>query len=60
MDRTSLCSISGLVDKFCLYLQHFDNIIVDDSRNTDKATLKGKRRQLIQKLYYSPLFYRHT
>ena len=46
LDRTSLCSISGLVDKFGLYLQHFDNIIVDDSRNTDKATLKGKRRQL--------------
>ena len=37
-----LCSMSVLVDNFGLYLQHFKNIIVNDSRNTDKATLEGK------------------
>ena len=41
-----LRSMSGLVDKFGLYLQHFGNIIVDDSKSTDKATLEGKYRQL--------------
>ena len=42
----TLRSMSGLVDKFGLYLHHFQNVIVDDSKNTDKATLEGKRRQL--------------
>ena len=41
-----LCSMSGLVYKFGLFLQHFENIIVNDSKNTDKDTLEGKRRQL--------------
>ena len=31
-----------------MYLQHFRNIIVDDSKNTDKATLEGKHRQLTE------------
>ena len=39
-----LHSISGLVDKFGLYLQHFKNIIVDDSNNTNIATFEGKHR----------------
>ena len=38
--------MSGLVYKFGLFLQHFENIIVNDSKNTDKDTLEGKRRQL--------------
>ena len=42
-----LCSMSGLVDKFGLYLKHFENIIADESKKTDKATLEGKRSQLI-------------
>ena len=41
-----LRSTSGLVDKFGFYLQHFQNIIVNDIKNRDKATLEGKRRQL--------------
>ena len=41
-----LPSMSGLVDKFGLYLQHFENIIADPSNNTDKSTLEGKRKQL--------------
>ena len=41
-----LHSMSGLVDKFGLYLQHFENIIADESKKTDKATLEGKHSQL--------------
>ena len=41
-----LRSMSGLVDKFGLYLQHFENIIADPSNSTDKSTLEGKRKQL--------------
>ena len=41
-----LCSMSCLVDNFGLYLQHFKNIIVDDSKSTDKTTLEGKCWQL--------------
>ena len=41
-----LRSMSGLVDKFGLYLQHFENIIADPSNNTDRSTLEGKRMQL--------------
>ena len=39
------CSMSGLFHKSGLYLQHFENIIVDDNKSTDKATLEGKHRQ---------------
>ena len=41
-----LCSMSGLVEKFGLYVKHFENIIVNDSKITDKITLEGKHRQL--------------
>ena len=37
-----LRSMSGLTDKFGLYLQHFENFIADTSKHTDKATLEGK------------------
>ena len=43
-----LRSMSGLVDKFGLYLQHFENVIADTSKQTDKATLEGKRRLLTE------------
>ena len=36
-----LRTMSGLVDKFGLCLQYFKNIIVNDSKNTDKATFEG-------------------
>ena len=38
--------MSGLIDKFGLYLQHFENVIADTSKQTDKATLEGKRKLL--------------
>ena len=41
-----LRSMSGLVDKFSLYLQHFENIIADPSNNKDKSTLEGKQKLL--------------
>ena len=41
-----LRSMFDLVDKFGLYLHHFENIIVNDSKNIDKAILEEKHRQL--------------
>ena len=41
-----LRSMSGLIDKFGLYLQHFKNVIADTSKQTDKAKLEGKRKFL--------------
>ena len=41
-----LWSMSGLFDKFGLYLQHFENITADISKQTDKATLEGKQKLL--------------
>ena len=39
-------SMSGLIDKFGLYLQHFETIISDTTKKTDEAILEGKRKQL--------------
>ena len=41
-----LRSMSGLIDKFGLHLQHFETIILDTTKKTDKARLEGKRKQL--------------
>ena len=41
-----LRSMSGLIDKFGLYLQRFETIISDTTKKTDKATFEGKRKQL--------------
>ena len=41
-----LWSMSGLIDKFGLYLRHFENVIADTSIQADKATLEGKRKLL--------------
>ena len=41
-----LRSMSGLIDKFGLYLRHFKNVIADTSKQTEKATLEGKRKFL--------------
>ena len=35
-----------LIDKFGLYLQHFETMILDTTKKTDRATLEGKRKQL--------------
>ena len=42
-----LRSMSGLIDNFGPYLQRFETIISDTTKKTDKATLEGKRKQLI-------------
>ena len=36
-------AMANFVDKFGLYLSHFETIIADTSKKTDKATLEGKR-----------------
>ena len=41
-----LLALGNMLDKYGLYMQHFENIIADTSKKTDKATLEGKRRQL--------------
>ena len=41
-----LRSMFELIDKFGLYLEHFENVIADTSKQTDKATLDGKRKFL--------------
>ena len=41
-------AMSNFVDKFGLYLAHFENIITDTTKRTDKATLEGKRREMCQ------------
>ena len=40
-------------------MQHFENIIADTSKQTDKAKLKGKRRQfqMAEILVFSALFF---
>ena len=51
-------AMSNFVDKFGLYLAHFENIIADTTKHTDKATLEGKRREMCQAgvLLFSALF----
>ena len=41
-----LRSMSGLIDKFGLYLQRFETIISDTTKKIDKATFEEKRKQL--------------
>ena len=41
-----LIAFENMLDKFGLYMQHFENIIADTQKKTDKATLEGKSRQL--------------
>ena len=41
-----LLSMSGLIDKFGLHLQHFENVIANTSKQTDKATFEGKQKLL--------------
>ena len=50
--------MSNFADKFGLYLAHFENIIADTTKRTDKATLEGKRREMCQAdvLLFSALF----
>ena len=38
-----LLALGNMLDKYGLYMQHFENIIADTSKHTDKATLEGKR-----------------
>ena len=48
-----------MLDKYGLYMQHFENIIADTSKKTDKAKLEGKRRQLqmAETLVFGALFF---
>ena len=36
----------NILDKYRLYMHHFENIVADTSKQTDKAKLEGKHRQL--------------
>ena len=52
-------ALHNMLDKYGLYMQHFENIIADTSKQTDKAKLKGKRRQfqMAEILVFSALFF---
>ena len=39
-------ALQNMLDKYGLYMQHFENIIADTTKRTDKATFEGKQRQL--------------
>ena len=53
-----LKAMSNFVDKFGLYLAHFENIIADTTKCTDKATLEAKHREMCQAdvLLFSAIF----
>ena len=36
-----LIALENMLDRFGLYMQHFENIIADTQKKTDKATLEG-------------------
>ena len=36
-----------LIDNFGVYMQHLQNVLVDTTKQTDQATLKGKFDKLI-------------
>ena len=52
-------ALHNMLDKYGLYMQHFENIIADTSKQTDKAKLEGKRRQLqiTEILVFGALFF---
>ena len=41
-------SMAAFVDKHGVFIQHLENVIADTSKQTDRATLEGKRRKMIQ------------
>ena len=40
--------MTGFVDKFGVSIQHIENVISDTFKHCDKATLEGKRRQMVE------------
>ena len=42
-----LKSLKNYIDKFGLYIHHIENILADTTKKTDKATLEGKCRLLV-------------
>ena len=42
-----LKSLKNYTDKFGLYIHHIENILADTTKKTDKATLEGKYRLLV-------------
>ena len=42
-----LKSLKNYIDKFGLYIHHIENILADTSKKTDKGTLEGKYRLLV-------------
>ena len=41
-------SMTSFVDKFEVYIQHIENVISNATKYCDKATLEGKRRQMVE------------
>ena len=41
-------AMKKLVNKFCLYMQHIQNIITDTTKQLDHAKLQGKFNKLIE------------
>ena len=52
-------ALCNMLDKYGLYMQYFENIIADRSKQTDTVMLESKRRQLetAEILVFSPLFF---
>ena len=44
-----LKSLKNYIDKFRFYIHHIENILADTTKKTDKATLEGKYRFLLNK-----------
>ena len=40
-------SMTGFVDKFQVYIKHIENVISNTSQHYEKATMKGKRRNMV-------------
>ena len=40
--------MTSFVDKFEVYIQHMENVISNATKYCDKATLEGKRRQMVE------------
>ena len=39
---------TGILDKYGVYMKHIENMLADDKKKTDKATLQGKRGKLLE------------
>ena len=41
-------AMDGMLDKYGVYMKHTENVLADEKKKTDKATLQGKRGKLLE------------